>query len=396
MKLFLFSIILSVLSFPLQAQDLIHISLEKAKFGQVKAENIFEEIEIIPLETHKDALLNTQKTAYYVTDKYIIATAFLQKTYLFDRKTGAFLREVSGLGQGPDEYAGWIYHNYGLDEEHNILFATDSPQAEVWKCIDIETNKVASTIRRPLPGNNEESFVAYAPWLLQEGMYMSYCNNRSGKDKTRLVLYDKEGNVLKKYPNYMEYKREGSTSYPYNNGLFYSFNGQNFFKEYNYNDTVFCVTEENMSPHIVFDLGNKQPSYYHQNDADYNKEKYLINFVNESDSFVFFCFSYFTETTGLSGFVTGKNVSVHTGYYDKKSKQAYISSTSDFKKPGYLIDGIPVGFYPKYINKNKEVIAQIDPEELVEYRDKIAPKYKGRLQDIQEDDNPIIIIAQIK
>ena len=37
------------------------------------------------------------------------------------------------------------------------------------------------------------------------------------------------------------------------------------------------------------------------------------------------------------------------------------------------------------------MIAQIDPEELMKYKDKIDPKYKNLFQNIQEDDNPIVI-----
>ena len=48
----------------------------------------------------------------------------------------------------------------------------------------------------------------------------------------------------------------------------------------NYNDTVFRVDEKNMTPHIIFNLGNKQPSYYHQNDMEFNKGKYRIDFNN--------------------------------------------------------------------------------------------------------------------
>jgi hypothetical protein len=74
----------------------------------------------------------------------------------------------------------------------------------------------------------------------------------------------------------------------------------------------------------------------------------------------------------------------------------YISSTPDLDKPGYVISGIPVRFDPIAINKNKEIIARVNPAELIKYKDKIDLKYKYLFQDIQEDDNPIIVIAKLK
>jgi hypothetical protein len=151
-----------------------------------------------------------------------------------------------------------------------------------------------------------------------------------------------------------------------------------------------------MSPHIIFRLGDKQPSYYHQYDADYNSGKYMINFVYESDLYVLFSFLYYTETVRIGNIKDGKNASVHTGYYDKESQQVYISSAPDLEKPGYVITGIPVRFNPISINKNKKMIARIDPAELIKYKDRIASKYKHLFQNIQEDDNPIVIIAKLK
>jgi len=185
-------------------------------------------------------------------------------------------------------------------------------------------------------------------------------------------------------------------SMPADNGIFYYYNERTYFKEWNYNDTVFCVDENSMLPHIVFKLGDKQPSYYHQNNSNYNKGKYFINFVHESNTFILFSFTYYTEIVNILDETSGENVSLHTGYYDKKSKQTYISSTRDYKKSGYAVTGVPVSFYPISINKSNEMTAIINTEKLFEYKDRIDSKYKYLFQNIQEDDNPIIVIATLK
>ena len=394
MKILSFAIILFFMFLALNAQNITNIDLTQVKFEEVPADRIFEDIKFVPLETHKDGLL-TMKSTFYLTDKYIVAVTFLKGAYLFDRETGAFVREVSSFGQGPDQYQGFIYHRSGFDEKHNILFANDPPFGKTWKGINIETNKVESIFKKSLP-ENDKSFSATAPWLIKDNIYVSFCNNRTGKDKIRLIVFDSDGNIIKKYPNYLEYDKGGSMSMPADNGIFYYYNERTYFKEWNYNDTVFCVDEKSMLPHIVFKLGNKQPSYYHQNNSNYNKGKYLINFVHESNTFILFSFTYYTEIVNILGETSGENISLHTGYYDKKSKQTYISSTRDYKKSGYAVTGVPVSFSPISINKSNEMVALINPEELIMYKDRIDSKFKHIFRNIQEDDNPILIIAKLK
>ena len=393
---------LFVVLLALNAQNLASIDLTRAKFGIINADEIFEKFEFIPLETHKKGLLKVNEATFYLTEKYIIGMNFLGPAYLFERKTGAFIREISSRGRGPDEYTGWLSNQYGFDETNNILFADVGSDSKPWKCINIETNKVESIINKPLSENNNEIFPAYVPWLIKDNVYVSFCNNLTGKDNIKLIVYNKEGTLIKIYPNHLEYKKLNARVYPSFYGIFYYYNGLTYFKEYNYNDTIYCVNEKNLTPHIIFNLGDKQPSYYHQENIDHSKGKYLIKFVCESNKIIMFNFvynSYDAETIEFLGSKTlrkGQIPNLHTGYYDKKSKQVFISSAPNFKTSGYTISGIPISIHPISINKNNEMIAKIDPADLLEHEDKIGSKYKHIFKNIQEEDNPVVVIAKVK
>ena len=390
-----FLLISFVVFLGVNAQNITYIDLTLAKIEQIPANRIFKEIICLPLETHMDGLIDFRFTTYYLNDKYIIANDRMNGAFLFNREKGTFIREISSRGQGPDDYLGLLYKNYAFDEKNSILFVENGNS---WKCINIETNKVESIIKRPITNSENEQFKAFAPWLIKDDIYLSFCNNSSGKNKIKLVVFDKEGTLLKKYQNYAEYNKIAKNSFPSNNGIFYYYNDHTFFKEYLYNDTVFCVDENSLSPHIIFKLGERQPSYYHQEEPSYNKKKYLINFVYESDLYVLFSFVYYTDTKTETrlGITDATGVTYHTGYYDKISKQAYISSTSDFKQSGYIVDGIPICFSPFYINNKNEMITQIDPEELIKYKDVIGKEYLHLFQNTLEDDNPIVVIAKLK
>ena len=393
MKILLTILIPFILYFTLNAQNLVNIDLTRAKFEATNADKIFKDFKIVSLETHEDAFLKKNCT-FYLTDKYIIAVELFQGAYLFDRKTGAFIREVSSFGQGPDQYTGYIFPKCGFDEKNNTLFVgTSVSTGKLWKCINIETNKIESTIKTPVPKNSNGVSPAYAPWLIKNNTYVSFCNNRTGKDKIRLIVYNKAGTIIKTYPNYLQYEKENLNNFPSNNGIFYYYNSSTYFKEWHYNDTVFRVDEKSMTPHLIFKLGNKQPSYKLQENVNNKQGKYLIDFVCESNLFVLYNFIYFAKEANPQPLRRGVSC---TGYYDKRSKQSYLSSTPDIKKTGYVITGIPVRFVPISINSKKEMIAQIDPEEIIKYRDQLSPKYKSLFKDIQEDDNPIVIIATLK
>jgi hypothetical protein len=389
MKKIFFIMILWAIFFAVNAQSITYIDLVHPKFEEIPANRIFEKVEYIPLETPKEALLKLQLTTYYLTDKYIIAVASLRAAYLFDRKTGRFIREISSRGQGPDEYAFRILYNYSFDEKNNLLYADDGGK-NYWKCINIQTNKVEFFMKRPLTGKDNKSFyIIHAPWRIstKSDRYISFCNNITGKDTVKLVVHDKEGNIIKKFRNYLEYEKI-SVENPEHSGIFYTYDKKTYFKEFLYNDTVFCVDENNVSPHIIFNLGKKQPSYYYREERNYNRGKILITFVHETDFFV--TFNYYIYKENLA------KVDFYTGYYDKKSTQTYVSLHSN-KKAGYTTpDGLPVNFFPTYNSEKGELIGEIDPEELLKYKNNISPKYRQMFKDLREDDNPIVVIGTLK
>ena len=98
-------------SFEIEEKNLItYVDLTQAVFGIRNAEEIFKDFEFVPLELHRDGLLIFEQATFYLTDKYIIGMNFLGPAYLFDRKTGVFIREISSRGRGPDEYIGRLYN----------------------------------------------------------------------------------------------------------------------------------------------------------------------------------------------------------------------------------------------------------------------------------------------
>lgn len=370
------------MTFTLLGQNVINIDFAKAKHEKVDVSRLYDQIEYVPLELSPKALIKIKNATYYLSDKYIIAVNFFVGAYLFDRKSGKFIREVSKFGSGPKEYTFRMVNYYGFDETNKILFADEWNK---WKGFDINSNEVALTIKKPAYKSQKNNLTIYSPWILSKDKYVSFVNNQTGKDAVKLVIYNKEGVVLKSYSNDKQYK-DVNHEKPFDYGIFYNYKKVTYFKEVGYNNTVYSVSEKGLIPHIVFNLGSKEPSYMNREEKNYNKDKFFIDFVHETDSYVFF--NYYTLDDYYSQRV------YYTGYFDKKSKQTYICNNGK-EKSGYYKSNLPP-MIPRYITGKGEMLFIIDPSELIEYREKgknTDKKIQQIVANVNEDDNPIIVLA---
>lgn len=387
--------VLLTVALNLAGQRPIKIDLTKATEKDLLMSDVFKKVEYIPLETTSECLL--KNPVIYVTEKYIITTDFLHSAYLFNRKDGKFIREISRKGQGPNEYSFRIIEKYGFNEQENILFADNINK---WKGIDIETNKVVLSVVKPeYKHAKQKKYEAIRnPWKISKNEFIGYTNNATGKCPYKLVVFDENGIVKKEYPNNLFYKKSTIDS-PYNTGIFYKYEDKLYFKELDGNDTIFQITPERLIPHIIFELGENKVSYEKSKTETEkingipisyinNEGKYSIYFPCETNRHIFF-----------NCFINGKYgpKGSFPGYYDKIKKQTYSARNS--KIQAFINDKDEYfDFYPQTMNMKGELAGSIEPEKLIEYytthdKNKLSSKGKDILSIIKEDDNPIVVIA---
>jgi hypothetical protein len=186
----------------MMAQNPIVINVLQAKEDVIRMSTFFNDVEYVKLETTKACLL---KSPYiHVTEKYIIAIDGLGPAFLFDRKTGKFIHEISKKGPGPKEYK-FVVIAPAFDEKRNILFVSNWNS---WKAIDIVTNEVILSITPPFVHYGGEKYQGiFNPYILSDGKYLGYTNNWTGNSPFILVIFNENGEVLKEYPNYIFFKR---------------------------------------------------------------------------------------------------------------------------------------------------------------------------------------------
>lgn len=338
----------------LSAQDCIRIHVpipEKA----AKPETILSDVEYISLETTSDCLMRSGASVY-VTEEFVIVAHFFDKAFLFDRKTGRFIHEIGSKGQGPDEYTGW-WAGAGFSPKGQILYALEST---CWKGYDIKTGRLKQIIKMP-----SEHKAIHNPYLYKKEVYLGYTNNITGRIPYKLVAFDREGVVSKVYPNYNQVELQyGKNEYPMDCGIFYEY-GSSVYFHVPKTDTVFQVTKDRLIPYACFDHPKETP----------------IEALGETLQYI-----VFKALTNEHNYVV---------FYDKTKKRCYVDFVMKNDPEQYLYAKAT-----KYgLNGKGELAALLKPEDVILYLEKHPEnrqKLDKHLLDLQEDDNPVVMILKLK
>ena len=221
-------------------------------------------------------------------------------------------------------------------------------------------------------------------YKMDSSHYIGYSCNFTGDYPYLLLIFNKEGDIIKTYPNHQKYI-DNHPRLPYYPGLFYEFDNHLFFKEYEYNDTVFKVNLDTIIPHIVFDLGEKKPDYYEKENTNKNMDCYWIKYVRETKKYIFFSYN-------------GNNEDYYDGFLNKENGELAVSLSGSKETRGFIYDN---NIYPPLqissINKSENVISIITPTNMLDYIEKNKQTvYPEKFYSLELDDNPIIVIATLK
>lgn len=361
----------------------------------VNMSDFASDIEYIRLETSEEVFYRFIYLKTTLGDSAILMKSN-DRISLFDRETGAYIRDIGHKGDDPEGFSNAM-SSLGINSSNKTVYAKGK-RFDLYE-YSLDKGLLVNTISGPKMDELKSSFSVgsimdatfiTSQGILQDKFAVGYFMNIKGNEPLRLVVYDFNGEVLKIHPNHQSYEKnknairiESSDFHNYNNAL--------FFKE-NFNDTVFNVGIDTLMPALLYELGGFSPPYAEQESMSREKRnEYMIIYTTlQSPDFVFYNVA-FKEKQAY-------------GYYNRKTKEAFLSdpSTSD-KKTGYTndIDNF-VSFYPTSINEEGEMMGLITAEEVYEWfqnnPDKIAslPENLQALQNIEPEDNPVVMIAKLK
>lgn len=365
-------IVLFLLSMNIIENKVVKINWNNVKEEPIKLKSFASTIEYVQLQTSDDCLLDSN--FFYLTDDYIVAVSPFTAAYLFNRKNGRFIHKIAQNGQGPKDFSQECVFVYGL--KNNVLYVND---ATCWKGIDIISKEIVETIRKPVFANGGKYNAIRNPWHFNDSIYWGYVNNITGNVDCKLVSFNSDGVVLKEIPNYIIYEHKHQDM-PYFWGMFYEYDNQTCFKQYQGNDTVFVLDKNGIYPHIIFEWDKKQLTY--QQMPIWTENQIFMSYINENDKYIYFDCQ-----------VNGKMVPKEIFYciYDKRNK--IFKSTRNHTK-GFIDDIDGLGDFTPVLATDSELIDVITAESWLEWENKgkIMPKNVN----VKFDDNPILRIVHLK
>jgi hypothetical protein len=348
----------------------------------------FVDIEYIPLETNEqsmisgtDNLIDRYKLA--IGEKFYIIKRF--STILEFQTDGRYTTRIGTIGRGPDEFT--AAHDVNINEKSQDIYLLARWQNKFF--VYSKNGK----LKRTFP-------ISFSPseFHFVENKVLCYSENHMGDVQDSYNLIDTNGIVIKNFPNKYPFKNHDAYIVAAEN-IFYRFDNRLFKKEV-YSDTIYEYKNENFTPHIVIQVGEKllSPKSRTEFDGFYLAKNYIIPLnLFEFGEFVFYEFVY--------KYVLPDNVLIFSFIGSKKDNfQALINTgqgiINDF-------DGGP-NILPKTIKDDNTIITWIDALQLKKHVSSEAffnstPKYPEKKKELEklanslkETDNPILILVKLK
>ena len=355
------------------AGQMQHINLQDAfeTKQQVNLSEIAGSVEYVKLETNPACRCGPQ-VRLFCNEKYIIAFS-VNNIFLFDRKTGAFVTEIE-----KPEHIFSTYYVIPFDEQRNLVTYKSAPNTIAEFSL---MNRFLKKIKLPLDYGNS------VYW--KNGIYIQFVSNISGNDNRRLIFFTENNDVIKVHQNKNRFVKMVKANYYSNKeGGFYWFNHNLYFKE-TFIDTIYQVTEAKLIPKYCFDEGNHGLDYSMKGNLDLrNKQHYFfISNIYETEKRLFFNIEY--------------QLRVYSGIYFKNNDRCKVADYRLINRSGILND--IDDFIPMYyssVNRNNEMVGFCIPGEIKKWRKEnslsITDEEKLKIVNIQEDDNPVVLIAKLK
>lgn len=356
----------------------ITIDFYAAEKRRIYMDELFDKIEVIPLETTQDCLLQEYPGISGVTDDYLLLTNFFAGARLFDRKDGHFIHNVGKKGQGPDEY----FLVGGTFCKGKNLMYVDKENA--WLGIDIETNKVEERVKKPRFTNVKFAGGVSNPYRLNDSLYMGYINNVTGDIKYKITIFNKDGESVRLFPNRLLYPKKNMDKFYYPSGHFYHYKNDLCFYSGIVMDTIYTVKDTCLQTRYIFHFNENSFPYEKMDSPEFRILDYCsLNCMMEYDRNLLFTYRAGNFDEGV-------------GFYDKNKKTTVLCSKED--RAIHFRDENYPSLYPRYMDEEGNVAGLWTASEWLEFVEEHAGSIDipENLRGVKYDDNLILVVARMK
>jgi hypothetical protein len=342
------------------------IKIDLTKVDNPSCGDIFSKIEIIPLETSPNCLINGIEKNVFFRGRYYLMDRDELSVLVFDEK-GKFCFKIKNIGEGPGEYT--MLHDFEINRFTNqIEILTANPARII--CFDLEGNYLKE-FRFPKGILSPTKFST-----ISKDSALIFCQT----DSHRLFSFDKKNVSIKDLNHHIP--NPASLSFdPLPFGLYISFFGQN--GQIIYHETltnnVYRYENEQITLKYRWDFGK----YNFDVDKLLKNQptKYYIDLLENSNFAWHFYYNVENDKYIVTNFIFKKKA--YCLFYNK--------TTKNYK----LITGFKEGGFPPNspITFDKGLIGIIHPTMITTFfPDGCLPaETQKKIESMDEENNPVLV-----
>ena len=365
------------------SQNFVSVNIDPTNMpiGKLMLGNLVESVEYIPLET-KDNCLIGQIVRYDVSKNYILVYCNKSNNVFLFRRDGRFIRQISGMGQGPEEYL--RVNDVFIDENKNELilctlgkllffnisgkflrkFAFQLNQTPLW--IYYNNQLLSGTPSGIFPG----TFSVFNIWSLEMQKIGSFVQS------VRVEHEHEQGAIMTAAPPLSKYMYQDKPH----------------VRETALNDTVYVGINSSLLPKYIINTGRYGITAEEKATFNLSFLEKTVNVVSvaETETHILFRYKY--------------KKALYCAYYNKDSGKLEYFDTREEGIPNNYNGGLD--FWPEK-QINDEWYCFYDAPDLLEKAAKhksLTPiisqtssqKYKSIVKKLDSEDNPVLVIAKLK
>ncbi len=370
---------------PQLERDVVTIEVEKElgkSLSTMRFSEIFYNIEYIALETPSNAVIGNNPI-FEATQKHIIVKD-RNNCFVFDRKSGEFIRKIGKQGRGPNEYE----HTRGFIDPVKEIVIFSGWGSELIE-YDFSGNFLRS-ISIPEYEFKPPYFSIPIDYTYWGDNIVTYFLNLTGEETKLLLVFDRDGKIIHIHDNTNIIHEVNPLIGRNDDSQFYHYESNLYFKE-NFNDTIYQVIHNELVIHKVMHTG-KYLWPYESKWLSYEEETQLPLFkltnIFESGSHLFFHFHLTNQSNEKLLGLFDKNLNQLKLLDSDKGIQDDIYEFMPFTPFSLTIHNEAMGYVESYkveqwFKENPEKVDQL-------------PGHLKNLENITENDNPVVIFAKLK
>ena len=375
---------LSQINYSADSDKIYYIDIEQiaknTKADTFTINSLAKNITFIPLETTNESLLSTQffkvakiKERYYISwSRDRIKNSIME----FD-SNGRFIANLIQRGQGPQELPMIIF--WSINRNAQLLCASSFNQI-LFHSFETNTTKKYNF-----------GVSTFYPCLLNDGTVVDQPSFEGTGDTLVPYLHfrNQAGEIIHTLLNQIGHTYDIPDAGVVFSQLYPSYTGDVLFQDI-FNDTIYCIkSKDDIKPYIILNRGSKAPTIKKiSNQTTRNQDDYITihRVILETPKYFFIKYRYRNMeycviwNKQASTFIANIN-----GGHFKETTDVTASTNDESGFAKYLTPTGEVLFIPIVSYFDGKLYSVLDAEQAMEF-----------LPDINEDDNPVLMIIDIE